>query len=510
MDRRIRKIVIVGGGTAGWMTAASLSHFLKDRHAEIRVIESEEIGTVGVGESTIPQMRIYNRSLGLDENEFVARTQATFKLAIEFRDWTRIGDRYHHPFGPYGRDMEGVSFHSYWLKWHALGESRDLGEYSLQVLASRRSRFMRPIDAPNSPLSSIAYAFHFDAGLYARYLREIAEKNGVVRTEGKIVDVKLRGTDGFVEAVTLADGQRFEGDLWIDCSGFRGLLIEQWLKTGYDDWSHWLLNDRAWAVPCELGEDRHPVTRATAQPHGWQWRIPLQHRVGNGYAYSSKFVSDDEAVATLLKNLEGKPLRDPFMLKFVAGRRLKSWNRNVVAIGLSAGFMEPLESQSIFLIQVAIARLLAMFPDKDFEPADTARYNRIMTFEYERIRDFLVLHFHATERNDTPYWDYLRNMQVPDYLADKMELFRARGRIFRENEELFNDTSWFAVMVGQGLKPRGYDPMVDVMPLEQLRDRMTHIRTVLDKCADSMPQHFDFIARHCAAAPMPAAPKPAA
>lgn len=499
MDQRIRKIVIVGGGTAGWMTAAALGKFLKDGQTNIRLVESEEIGTVGVGESTIPQMRIFNRMLALDENEFVRRTQATFKLAIEFRDWTRIGASYHHPFGPYGIDMEGVSFHSYWLKMHALGEAPDPGDYSLNVIAARHSRFMRPAQAPNSPLATIAYAFHFDAGLYARYLREFSEKLGVVRTEGKITNVHLNGESGFVEAVTLADGMRIEGDLWIDCSGFRGLLIEQWLKTGYEDWSHWLLNDRAWAVPCESSSDRHPVTRAIARPAGWQWRIPLQHRVGNGYAYSSKFVGDDEAAATLLGHLEGKPLKDPMMLKFVAGRRLKSWNRNVVAIGLSAGFMEPLESQSIFLIQVAIARLLTMFPDRSFEPADTARFNRLMQFEYERIRDFLVLHFHATERDDTPYWDYCRNMKIPEYLADKMALFQGRGRIFRENDELFNETSWFAVMVGQGLKPRGHDPLVDELSQAELRDRMAHIKSVIGNAATSMPDHWDFIAKNCAA-----------
>ena len=499
MDRRIRKVVIVGGGTAGWMTAAALGKFLKNGYSEIVLVESEEIGTIGVGESTIPQMRIFNRMLDLDEDDFVRKTYATFKLAIEFRDWTRLGHTYLHPFGPYGINMDGVSFHSYWLKMHSLGESSDPGEYSVNVMGARQSRFMRPIQSPNSPLSTIAYAFHFDAGLYARYLREYAEKLGVKRIEGRIQDVQLNGENGFIEAVTLAGGQRIEGDLWIDCSGFRGLLIEQHLKTGYDDWSHWLLNDRAWAVPSEHGGDKHPVTRAIARPAGWQWRIPLQHRVGNGYAYSSKFVSDDEAAATLLGNLEGKPLKDPMMLKFIAGRRLKSWNRNVVAIGLSAGFMEPLESQSIYLIQVAIARLLTMFPDRGFEAADAARFNRLMCFEYERIRDFLVLHFHATERNDTPYWDYCRNMKVPDYLEDKIALFESRGRIFRENEELFNDTSWFAVMVGQGLKPRGYDPLVDVLTVEELRGRMDHIKTVVGTSVAKMPGHWDFIAKHCAA-----------
>ncbi len=499
MDERLRKIVIVGGGTAGWMTAAALSRFLKNDYCEVRLIESEEIGTVGVGESTIPQMNVFNRMLGLDENDFVRKTQATFKLGIEFRDWTRLGHTYLHPFGPYGLDMEGVSFHSYWLKLHAMGESQDVGEYSLQTLASRASKFMRPGKAGNSPLSSIAYAFQFDAGLYARYLREFAEARGAKRTEGRIVDVTLDSASGFVESLTLASGQKIEGDLFIDASGFRGLLIEQHLKTGYEDWSHWLLNDRAYAVPSASGGSRAPVTRATARPAGWQWRIPLQHRCGNGYAFCSQFVSDDEAAATLLANLDGAPLKDPMLIKFKAGRRLKSWNRNVVAIGLSAGFMEPLESQSIFLIQVGIARLLTMFPNRGFAPPDIDRYNRLMSFEYEKIRDFLVLHYKATERNDTPYWDYCRNMQMPDYLAEKVRLFESYGRVFRENEELFNDTSWFAVLVGQGIKPRAYDPLVDVMPVDELRERMAHIRTVIGNSVAAMPDHWEFIAKNCAA-----------
>ena len=502
MDQRIRKIVIVGGGTAGWMAAAALGKFLKDGFSEIQLIESEEIGTVGVGESTIPQIRIFNRMLGLDENDFVRKTQATFKLAIEFRDWRRIGDLYHHPFGTFGLNMEGVSFHAYWLRLLALGEASGLGQYSLESVAALQSRFMRPIDAPSSPLSAIAYAFQFDAGLFARYLREFSEQRGVKRIEGKILDVQLNGESGFIEAVTLAGGLRVEGDLWIDCSGFRGLLIEQHLKTGFEDWSHWLINDRAWAVPCESSGDRHPVTRAIARTAGWQWRIPLQHRVGNGYAYCSKFVSDDEAAATLLSHLEGRPLKDPMLLKFATGRRLKSWNRNCVAIGLSAGFMEPLESQSIFLIQVAIARLLLLFPDRRFEPADVAHFNKLMSFEYERIRDFLVLHFHATERDDSPYWEYCRNMKIPDYLAEKIALFLGHGRIFRDNNELFNDFSWMSVFIGQGLRPRGYDPLADVMPLDELRGRMERIKSVIGDAAAKMPSHWDFIAKNCAAQSM--------
>ena len=498
-DQRLRKIVIVGGGTAGWMTAAALGRFLKNGYTEVVLIESEEIGTVGVGESTIPQINIFNRMLGLDENEFVRRTKATFKLAIDFVDWKQIGHQYYHPFGPYGRDMEGVSFHAYWLRLKAMGEAADLSEYSLQALASAQGKFMRANGQSNSPLGSIAHAYHIDAGLYARFLRGYAEERDVVRQEGKIVEVHQRAEDGFVEAMTLQNGQRVEGDLFIDCSGFRGLLIEQTLKTGFEDWSHWLLNDRAVAVPCALGGSTAPVTRATARPAGWQWRIPLQHRLGNGYAFSSEHISEDEATAYLLAHLDGEPLIDPFTLRFKAGRRKKSWNKNVVAIGLSAGFMEPLESQSIHLIQVGISRLLAMFPDRRFEQPDIDRYNRVMQFEYEKIRDFLILHFNATQRNDTPYWDYLRTMPIPDYLADKIAVFESHGRVFRENEELFNDTSWFAVMIGQGLEPRGHDPMADVMPVDELRAKLRDIHAVIAKSAQVMPDHLKFIADNCAA-----------
>ncbi len=498
IDNRLRRVVIVGGGTAGWMTAAALGRFLtRDGQTSVTLVESEAIGTVGVGESTIPQINIFNRMLGLDENDFVRKTKATFKLGIDFVDWKQIGHSYHHPFGPYGIDMEAVSFHAYWLKLHALGEDDDLSAYSLNALAARQNRFMRPNGQPNSPLGAIAYAFQFDAGLYAKYLRDYAEARGIVRQEGKIATVQQHGETGFVTSVTLESGDVIEGDLFIDCSGFRGLLIEQTLQTGYEDWSQWLLNDRAVAVPCALGGSTAPVTRATARPAGWQWRIPLQHRLGNGYAYSSAHISEDEATAYLLAHLDGEPLAAPNPIRFKAGRRKKSWNRNVVAIGLSAGFMEPLESQSIHLIQVGIARLLAMFPDRDFRQPDIDRYNRVMAFEYEKIRDFLILHFKATKRNDTPYWDYLREMSVPDYLADKMAVFESYGRIFRENEELFNDTSWFAVMVGQGLLPRGYDPMVDVMSDDELRRRMAEIKSVIAKSAEVMPDHFDFIRANC-------------
>ncbi|MBO9545730.1 tryptophan halogenase family protein [Caulobacter sp.] len=498
-NHRLRRVVIVGGGTAGWMTAAALGRFLKDGYTKVTLVESEAIGTVGVGESTIPQINIFNRMLGLDENDFVKKTKATFKLGIDFVDWKHIGHSYHHPFGPYGVDMEGVSFHAYWLKARAMGLSDDLGEYSLQTVAGRQSKFMRPNGQANSPLGSIAYAFQFDAGLYAKFLREYAEARGIVRQEGRIQSVQQDGESGHVTSVTLESGQVIEGDLFIDCSGFWGLLIEQTLKAGYEDWSHWLLNDRAVAMPCALGGSLAPATRATARPHGWQWRIPLQHRLGNGYAYSSAHVSDDEALADLLANLDGEPLADPNFLRFTAGRRRSSWVKNVIAIGLSAGFMEPLESQSIHLIQVGISRLLAHFPDRRFFQADIDRYNRTMTFEYEKIRDFLILHFKATQRNDTPYWDYLREMEIPDYLADKIALFKGSGRIFRENEELFNDTSWFAVLIGQGILPESWDPMADPMDEGLFKARMAEIKSVIARSAEAMPEHMQFIRDNCAA-----------
>jgi tryptophan halogenase len=499
-DDRLRSVVIVGGGTAGWMTAAALAQLLKNRYCPVRLIESEEIGTVGVGEATIPQINIYNRMLGLDENDFVRNVQGTFKLGIQFRDWTRLGHTYFHPFGPLGVDMEGVSFHAYWLKLHQLGEAPELIDYSLQALAAMQGKFMRPVNAGNSPLSKIAYAFQFDAVLYARYLRRYAEERGVVRTEGKVKEVKLRAEDGFIEAVVLESGERIEGDLFIDCSGFRGVLIEQALHTGYEDWTHWLPCDRAVAVPSASTAELTPYTRSTARTAGWQWRIPLQHRVGNGYVYSSQYISDDEAAATLLKNLDGEALASPRQLRFVTGRRKKFWTRNCVAIGLSAGFMEPLESTSIHLIQSGIAKLLMLFPDRRFETAEIDQYNRMTTWEYERIRDFLILHYTATERDDSPFWRYCRSIAVPDFLAHKIEVFRSRGRIFREADELFNDTSWFAVLIGQNVQPRTYDPLVDVLDADETRRRLLQIRTAIANSAAAMPEHGEFIRKHCAAA----------
>lgn len=497
-DRRIRRIVIVGGGTAGWMTAAALIKILGRDYADITLVESDDIGTVGVGEATIPQIATFNRMLGLDENEFVRATQGTFKLGIEFVNWGQVGHRYFHPFGPFGVDMEGVSFHAFWLKAKAAGAPHPITDYSLQAVASRDNKFMRRQNVPQSPLATISYAFQFDAGLYARFLRRYAEERGVKRQEGRVVRVPLRAEDGFVEAVVTEDGRRIEGQLFIDCSGFRGLLIEQTLHSGYEDWSHWLPCDRALAVPCESVSPLTPYTRSTAHTAGWQWRIPLQHRIGNGHVYCSRYMSDDEAASILLGNLDGKPLASPRPLRFVAGRRRRFWNRNCVALGLAAGFLEPLESTSIHLVQSGIAQLLTMFPDEGFEPADMQRYNRVVAEEYEQVLDFLALHYKVNRRDDSEFWRHCASMSVPDRLRAKISLFQSRGRVFRESQELFNDTSWFAVMIGQGLVPRGFDPVANVINDAENAQRLARFRGAIRASADYMPSHAAFIREHCA------------
>ncbi len=501
------RIVIVGGGTAGWMTAAAFASVYGAGQRQIRLIESSEIGIVGVGEATLPHIRFFNRRIGIDERELMARTQATFKLGIEFVDWARKGDSYIHPFGAYGSRMAGVPFHHYWLREHAAGTAAPIEEYSLPIIASRMNRFALPSEDPSAVMSTFGYAFQFDASLYAGYLRGFAEQRGVQRTDGKIVDVKLRGEDGWVESVQLADGSVVEGDLFIDCSGFRGLLIESALKTGYDEWTRWLPCDRAMAVPCENTGPLTPYTRATAREAGWQWRIPLQHRMGNGYVYSSNFISDDEAASKLLSRLEGKALATPRPLRFTTGRRRKTWNRNVVAIGLSGGFLEPLESTSIYLIQVAITTLIDYLTDRavatggKFDPRTVDAFNRWIEMEYDRVRDFLILHYHATERDDAPIWNYCRNMTVPDSLKHKMELFRERAHIITYKDGLFLEPSWLAVYLGQRVMPRGHDLRADAPDRAKLGAELTRVRELVQQAAVRMPSHEDFIAQYCPATP---------
>ncbi|MEQ1594383.1 MAG: tryptophan halogenase family protein [Casimicrobium sp.] len=495
----VRNIVIVGGGTAGWMTAAAFSKVLSNEY-KIRVVESDEIGIIGVGEATIPNIKNFNAVLGIDEAEFLRATQGTFKLGIEFVNWRAIGDSYTHGFGQVGSPLDGVAFHQYWMRLHNEGLVDDLGKYSINTAAPRKFKFMpaRP-DMPTSPLSDIAYAYHFDAGLYSKFLRSYAERRGVIRTEGKVVHVLQREADGFVDKLVMENGDHVSGDFFVDCSGIRGLLMEQTLKTGYDDWRHWLPCDRAVAVPCASVEPLTPVTRSTARSAGWQWRIPLQHRIGNGHVYSSKYMSDDEAAAILLSNLDGEQLADPRFIKYVPGRRKKLWNKNCVAVGLAAGFFEPIESTNIHLIQTAIARIVTLFPHAGFDAADIAEFNRQGTFEYERIRDFIILHYKATERNDSPFWDYCRTMEIPDTLQHKMDLYRSNGRIFRDADELFTEFSWLQGMHGQGLRTKGYAPFVDFRSKADVIDFVSNVESVIRKCVDVMPTHAEFIAEHCAA-----------
>ncbi len=495
----VRNIVIVGGGTAGWMAAAAFSKLLAD--CSVRLVESEEIGTVGVGEATVPHLKLFNKVLEIDEAQFVRETRGTFKLGIQFVDWARVGDRYVHGFGQIGHEYGLLPFHQYWLKANAQGWAAEIGEYSLNTAAAERGRFMVSAqDAPrNSPLADIAYAYHFDASLYAQFLRRYAEARGARRTEGKVVNVAQR-EDGFVEEIVLADGERIAGDLFIDCSGFRGLLIEQTLHAGYEDWSHWLPCDRAVAVPCENVGPPTPYVRCIAREAGWTWRIPLQHRTGNGYVYSSRYISDDEAAANILRWIDGAARAEPRVLRFTGGRRRKAWINNVVALGLASGFLEPLESTSIYLIQSGIARLVNLFPDGGFSRTLIDRYNTQTDFEIERIRDFLILHYCATERDDTPFWNYCRTMDIPRPLREVIELFRHSGRFFRQAEELFALTSWVEVMVGQRIVPQGWHPAVDLLPEIKLRELVDGVRKVIESCVEAMPMHQQFIDRCCAAA----------
>ena len=500
-NESIRNIVIVGGGTAGWMAAAAFSKVLGDA-CKIRLVESEAIGTVGVGEGTVPFIRLFNGMLQLDEAEFVRRTQGTFKLGVQFNDWARIGDSYMHGFGnAIGRDVGLLAFHHYWLKARRMGKAAGIGNYLLAAMAAPRGKFMVSArDVPRtSPLADIAYAYHFDAALYAALLREYSEKLGVVRTEGIVSRVVQHPDSGHVEAVELEDGERVAGDLFIDCTGFRALLIGQALGVPYRDYTHWLPCDRAMAVQCEKVGPPLPYTSSTARPAGWQWRIPLQHRTGNGYVYSSAHISDDEAAATLLSSLDGAPLGDPRPLRFTTGRREDAWRGNVVALGLSCGFTEPLEATSIHLIQSGITRLLTLFPREGISQVLVDRYNAQMAFEYDRIRDFLVLHYHATERDDTAFWRQCRAMAIPESLQAYIGLFRDSGRFFRNADEMFAEMSWVQIMLGQRIEPRGYHPLVDLMPEADLLRFVGDVERTIAACVEAMPPQQAFIDRYCRA-----------
>ena len=492
-DHRIGRVVIVGGGTAGWMAAASLSRFLDDGHRQIHLVESDAIGTVGVGEATIPPILNFNKMLDINENEFLRATQGTIKLGIEFVNWGRVGQRYFHPFGFFGRDLHGIDFHQLWLRERGRADPGPLADYCMSAAAAARGKFGRPSQASRPPISEMLYAFHFDATLYARYLRARAEKQGVRRHEGRIVQVHRDGESGDVTAVELEDGRRIAGDLFIDCSGFRALLIGEALGVGYEDWSRWLPVDRAIPMPTTNVGPPDPFTRSTAHGTGWQWRIPLQHRTGNGHVYCSAFTADDEAERVLMANLEGEPFADPRVIRFTTGRRKLSWSHNVVCLGLSSGFLEPLESTSIHFVQNGIQRLLALFPDRPISPLERDEYNRGMQELYEDVRDFIVLHYKATQRDDTAFWRHVRDMDVPNSLQRKIDLWRLHGRVFREGAELFGVTSWVAVMLGQNIWPERYDPIADTLDERKVAQAMADMRRRYRAAAEALPSQEAFL-----------------
>ena len=491
-DRRIRSLAIIGGGTAGWMAAAALAKSLAGMDVRIRLIESAQVDPIGVGEATIPPIIDFIRQLGIDEGELVREIKATYKLGIGYREWTRAGHFYFHPFGPACSGIGNIPFQAYWLKMFLQGKAGRLEEYSIQTIAALRGRFARPVHAPNTPLNKIAYALHFDAGRFAHYLRGYAEARGVQRTEGHVRHVSTRGADGFVESVTLETGESVSADLFLDCSGFQGLLIEGALQTGYEDWSQWLPCDRAVVVHSERAAPPNPYTLVTARDAGWQWQIPLQHRDGNGYIYSSEYSEDDAARGLLLRNLSGGALSEPLALRFRPGRRKAAWRKNVVALGLAAGFLEPLEATSIHLIQRGIAMLLKFFPDRDFAAADIDRYNRVLESEFARVRDFLLMHYSQTERVGS-FWQHCREIPLTESLREKIELFRSHGRILREESDLFPVPSWLAVMVGQNIIPRSYDPLVDGLDTHKIQTRLEELRAAVKDCVEAMPSHWDFI-----------------
>ncbi|VVS96453.1 Tryptophan halogenase [Sphingomonas sp. EC-HK361] len=491
--QRVRRVVILGGGTAGWMTAAALGATL-GQTVSISLLESDAIGTVGVGEATIPTIHWFNQLIGLDEADFVRETKASFKLGIEFVDWTRPGHRYFHPFGRYGVDLGAVPFHQRWLRARADGHDRPLSAYSLAAQLAEAGGFARPSNDPGSILSTLGYAYHFDAGLYARYLRSLAEARGVTRYEGRLEQVEHDANSGVITALTTERGERLSGDLFIDCSGFRALLIGDEMGSPFEDWSHWLPCDRAVAVPCARVAETTPFTRSTLRPAGWQWRIPLQHRTGNGYVYASRFVSDDEAAATLLANLDGEALAEPRMLRFQAGFRREAWRGNVVAIGLSSGFLEPLESTSIHLIQSAIAKLITLFPDADCDPALARQFNALFGRDMDGIRDFLILHYHATTGHHHPLWQHTRTMALPDTLIEKEAHYARSGRVMLSSDELFREASWLAVLNGQGIVAAGPAPIADTLDGAANRRQLDQIEAVIARAVPTLPRHDDAIA----------------
>lgn len=495
MNKKIKKVVVVGGGTAGWLSAALLKKVIGNA-IELELVESDAIGTVGVGEATIPPIRLLNNVLGLNEAEFLKETKATIKLAIKFENWRVKGEGYFHTFGAPGKSYAFCQFHHFLRRAQLeLGNTSTIWDYDLNYLASQEGKFAQ-INTQD-PMVELPYAYHFDAGLYAKFLRKLSEKMGVVRTEGKIKDALQDEASGFITELILESGQKIQGDLFIDCSGFRGILTQQKLGTGYEDYSHWLPCDRAVAMPSERLEQTLPYTRSIAHEAGWQWRIPLQHRNGNGMVYCSRYWSEDEALQKLQSNLDTKAIGDPNFIRFQTGRRRKQWNKNVIAVGLSSGFLEPLESTSIHLIQSAVVRLLHTFPHDGIKPKMVDEYNKQSQIEFEQIRDFIILHYYVNERDDSRFWKDVRTMDIPDSLRHKIELFREDGRTFRENNDLFLEPSWVQVMMGQGVIPQDYHPMANNMSPQQLEDMLKTVKNIKHEPLSKLPSHDQFLQMFC-------------
>ncbi|WP_185231777.1 tryptophan halogenase family protein [Teredinibacter franksiae] len=490
MNKKIKKVIIAGGGTAGWLAAAALSKKLGDI-LSITLVESDMIDTVGVGEATIPPMRTFHKLLGIDEQEFMRRTSATFKLGISFENWGRQGSSYIHSFGKTGAGAWLAEFHNFWLRGKEQNIAKDFDEYCFELQAAKQSRF------GFSQESSINYAYHLDAGRYGKYLREFSEKLGVERMEGTITGANLSPSTGFIESLQLQSGALVEGDLFIDCTGFRALLMEKALHVGYEDWSHWLPCDSAIAVQTKAINPAVPYTRSIAHDSGWQWQIPLQHRVGNGLVYCSNYLEDESARTLLLKNIEGDPINEPRVIKYRTGRRRLGWSKNCLALGLSSGFLEPLESTSIHLFMTGITRLMQLFPFDGVDQTTVDEYNSRLKIEMEQIRDFIILHYHVTDRTDSPFWRHCRSMTVPDTLTHRLNLFERTGHSFQAENELFRIDSWTQVMMGQGLMPKHYHQLAATMTDSELGRFLDGIKASVDGQVEKLPSHQDFVNQYC-------------
>ena len=498
MQHTLKQIVIVGGGAAGWMTAAALSKLLRPDDVSLTLVESDEIGIIGVGEATIPDMLQFNLFLGVAEAELMRATQATFKLGIEFVDWSRKGSRYFHPFGFHGVDIDGLDFHQYWLHCRANGHTHSLGDYCLTEIVAMKNKFGFPdTRVAGAPSSYLRYAYHFDAALYAAFLRRYAEKRGVKRVEGKVCEVLRQPETGDLTGVRLANSQTVSGDFFFDCTGFRSLLLDKTLGIPWVDWRHWLPCDGALAVACQHDGPPRPFTRSTAKSAGWQWKIPTQHRTGNGHIYCSEFKGEDEATSELINGLDGEIIGTPRLIRFATGHRQKFWEKNCVAIGLSAGFLEPLESTSLYLIRQGISRFIALFPDASVPTIFRDEYNRWMQKDFEQVRDLLVFHYHATER-DEPFWRHCRNMVIPESLQRRLALFSEGGRFLRNEGELFPNASWVAVMLGQNVIPRSVDPVVTALPIREIEPKLELLRRAMNDFAATLPSHEEALRKYCA------------